>query len=69
VIEAAAERVVIAAQCAFRAEELRSGQPAASNLHDETWESAARDSLRHLRTLAPLTAQLSHDPEIVTIAP
>lgn len=68
-IEAAGERVVIAAQCAFRAEKLRSGQPAASNLHDETWEGAARDSLRHLKALAPFTAQLSHDPEIVAIGP
>ena len=69
VIETAGERVVIAAQCAFRAEEVRSGQPATSNLHDETWESAARDSLRHLRARAPFTAELSHDPEIVTIVP
>ena len=69
VIEAAGKRAVLAAQCAFRAGELRSGQPAASNLHDETWESAARDSLRHLRALAPFTAQLSHDPEIVSIVP
>jgi len=67
VIEAADERVVLAAQCAFRAGELRSGQPAASNLHDETWEGAARDSLQRLRALAPFTAQLSHDPEIVTL--
>ncbi len=67
VIETAGERVVLAAQCAFRAEELRTGRPSASNLHDETWERAARDSLGRLRALAPLTAQLSHDPEIVTI--
>lgn len=67
VIEAADERVVFAAQCAYRAEELRSGQPAASNLYDETWEDAARDSLRRLRALAPSTAQFSHDPENVTV--
>ena len=67
VIEAADERVVVAAQCAYRAEELRSGQPAASNLYDETWEDAARDSLRRLRALAPFTAQFSHDPENVTV--
>jgi N-acyl homoserine lactone hydrolase len=69
VIQAPGERVVIAAQCAFRAEELRRGQPAPSNLHDQTWESAARGSLRRLRALAPCTAHLSHDPEIVTILP
>jgi N-acyl homoserine lactone hydrolase len=67
VIEAAGERVVLAAQCAHRAEELRSGQPAASNLHDDTWERVARDSLQRLRALAPVTALLSHDPEIVAI--
>lgn len=67
VIEAGDKRVVIAAQCAYRAEELRSGQPAASNLHDETWMNAARDSLQRLRSLAPFTAHLSHDSEIVTI--
>jgi hypothetical protein len=67
VIEAPGNRVVLAAQCANRAEELRSGVPAASNLHDETWEDAARDSLQRLRALAPFTAQLSHDSEIVAI--
>ena len=66
-IEAGEKRVVIAAQCAYRAEELRSGEPAASNLHDETWIGAARGSLGRLRSLAPFTAHLSHDPEIVTI--
>ncbi len=66
-IEAAGERVVMAAQCAFRAAELRSGEPVASNLHDEAWEVVARDSLQRLRALAPFTAHLSHDPEIVAI--
>jgi N-acyl homoserine lactone hydrolase len=66
-IEAGDERVVLAAQCAYRAEELRTGQPAASNLLDESWGDAAQDSLQRLRALAPLTAHLSHDPEIVTI--
>ena len=69
VIEAGGKRVVIAAQCAYRAEELRSGQPAASNIHDETWMDAARDSLQRLKSLAPFAAHLSHDPEIVTIFP
>ena len=66
VIEAGDERVVLAAQCAYRAEELRSGQPVSSNLHDESWAEAARDSLQRLRALAPFTAHLSHDTEIVT---
>lgn len=66
-IEAAGERVVLAAQCAYRAGELRSGQPASTNLYDEAWEDVARDSLRRIRALAPVTIQLSHDPEIVVI--
>ncbi len=67
VVNAAGERVVIAAQCAFRAAELRTGKPVASNCHDEASEFAARDSLRRLRALAPFAAHLSHDPEIVAI--
>lgn len=66
-VEAADESVVIAAQCAFRAAELRTGEPVASNLHDKTWQVTARDSLQRLRALAPLTAHLSHDPDIVAI--
>jgi hypothetical protein len=66
-LEAVGERVVIAAQCAFRAAELRTGEPAASNCHGETSEVAARDSIERLRALAPITAHLSHDPEIVEI--
>ncbi|MGB7051278.1 MAG: N-acyl homoserine lactonase family protein [Acidimicrobiales bacterium] len=69
VIDAPGIRVVLAAQCAFRADELRSTQPAASNLHDETWADAALDSLQRLRGLAPFAAHLSHDPEIVNLGP
>ena len=67
VIEAGGERVVLAAQCAYRAQELHTGQPASSNLLDESWVDAGKDSLKRLRALAPLTAHLSHDPEIVTL--
>lgn len=66
-IEAGEDRVVVAAQCAYRAEELRSGQPSTSNLYDESWLDVAQDSLRRIRALAPCTAHLSHDPEIVAI--
>ena len=66
-VEAAGERVVIAAQCAFRAAELRSGEPVATECHAEAWEVPARESLERLRALAPVTAHLSHDPEIVVI--
>jgi len=67
VIEVGDERVVLAAQCAFRADELRTGQPAPSNLHEESWAHAALESLQRLRALAPCTAHFSHDPEIVTL--
>ena len=66
-IEAGDYRVVVAAQCAYRAEELRSGQPSTSNLYDESWLDVAQDSLRHIRALAPCTTHLSHNPEIVVI--
>ena len=65
--EAVGERVVIAAQCAFGASELCAGEPVASNCHDQAWDAAARESLQRLRALAPFTAHLSHDPEIVAI--
>lgn len=68
-IEAGPQRVVLAAQCAFAAAELRSGVPAAANLHDETWDGPARDSLRLIRSLAPVTCHLSHDPDAVVIWP
>ena len=66
-IESGADRVVLAAQCAFTAAELRSGLPAASNLHDDTWAGPARRSLERLRDLAPVTCHLSHDPDVVVI--
>lgn len=67
VVEAAGGRVVLVAHCAYRASELRSGEPGLTNLHDDAWQAAARDSLQRVRSLAPSTAQLSHDPEIVTL--
>jgi glyoxylase-like metal-dependent hydrolase (beta-lactamase superfamily II) len=67
VVEAAGGRVVLVAQCAYRASELWTGEPGLTNLHEDSWQDAARDSLARVRSLAPLTAQLSHDPEIVTL--
>ena len=67
VVEGEGGCIVLAAQCAFRAGELRTGEPAATNLHDDSWEGAARNSLARIRSLAPAAAQLSHDAEIVTI--
>ena len=66
-IEAGDRRVVLAAQCAFTASELRTGDPAGSNLHDESWEARARASLQRVRALAPVTCHLSHDPDATVI--
>ncbi len=65
VIETRAAPVVLAAQCAFRAGELLSGEPDPRSLHDESWRDAARRSLARIRELGPATAHLSHDPHIV----
>jgi N-acyl homoserine lactone hydrolase len=59
--------VVLAAQCAFRASELLSGEPGPTNLHDESWREAARHSLARIRELGPATAHLSHDAQIVRL--
>jgi glyoxylase-like metal-dependent hydrolase (beta-lactamase superfamily II) len=67
VIEAADRRVVLGAQCAFRGDEIRSGEPAATNLHDESWRNAARESLAHVRRLDPVTVELSHDPTSISL--
>ena len=68
-IEAGDDRVLLAAQCAFAADELRTGLPAVANLYDETWAAAARRSLERLRGLAPVTCHLSHDTDVVVLEP
>jgi glyoxylase-like metal-dependent hydrolase (beta-lactamase superfamily II) len=68
VVDGPAGRVVLGAQCAFRADEVATGAPASTNLHDESWRDAARDSLARVRDLGPATVQLSHDPTIVDLA-
>ena len=63
VIEDERGTVVIGGQCAFHGEELRSGEPADSNLHDETWREAATVSLARIAALDPWMVELSHaDP-------
>jgi N-acyl homoserine lactone hydrolase len=63
VVEDDACRIVIGGQCAFHGEELRSGEPSGSNLHDETWREAARASLARIAALDPCMVELSHaDP-------
>ncbi len=67
VIEGGDQRVVLAAQCAFHGDELRTGRPRHSNLHDASWEPAAAESLARIRELQPVVVQLSHDPTPVTL--
>jgi glyoxylase-like metal-dependent hydrolase (beta-lactamase superfamily II) len=67
-VEAGDQRVIPAAQCAFRADELRTGTPGTTNLHNESWRGAARESLARIRSLAPIVAHLSHDTTAVTLA-
>lgn len=65
VVEAAGDlRVVLAAQCAYRAGELRTGEPSPTNVAGDGWREAARESLARVRALGPAACHLSHDPEI-----
>jgi N-acyl homoserine lactone hydrolase len=66
-IETEGERVLLAAQCAFHADEIRRGEPVASNLHDDGARERARASLLRVRSFAPVTVELSHDTEVVVI--
>jgi glyoxylase-like metal-dependent hydrolase (beta-lactamase superfamily II) len=72
-LEAGDERVLLAAQCAFTAAELRSGVPSSAHPHadprKDPQEEQARASLRRVHALAPVTCHLSHDPEPVVLAP
>ncbi len=65
VVDSDEGRVVLAGQCAFRAVEVRTGEPQETNLHDPSWREAARDSLARIRELRPSIVQLSHDDEVV----
>ncbi len=67
VVETTNGRVLLAAQCAFRAEELRDKEPSTSNLYNETWADAARESLERVQRLTPVVVHLSHDTEVVTL--
>jgi N-acyl homoserine lactone hydrolase len=62
VVEDELGTVVIGGQCAFHADEVRSGESADSNLHDETWREVATASLARIAALEPRMVELSHDP-------
>jgi glyoxylase-like metal-dependent hydrolase (beta-lactamase superfamily II) len=73
-LEAGDDRVLLAAQCAFTAADLRRGvtsatDPAGSADSAESAEDPTQASLRRVRSLAPVTCHLSHDPEVVLIDP
>ena len=67
IVELGEDRIVLGAQCAFGAEELLAGTPAASNLHSRDWAAASVASLNRIRTLAPVTVHLSHDARITEL--
>jgi N-acyl homoserine lactone hydrolase len=67
VIDTEGGRVVLGAQCAFRADEVHTGEPSAANVHDPSWEAAARASLTRVRDLAPCVVELSHDERPVPL--
>jgi N-acyl homoserine lactone hydrolase len=64
-LEAGDDRVLLAAQCAFTAADLRRGLASST----DPAEDPTQASLRRIRALAPVTCHLSHDPEIVVIDP
>jgi N-acyl homoserine lactone hydrolase len=67
VVEAAGGgRVILAAQCAFAAAEVRGGEPSPANVADGD-AAAAHESLARVRALAPAAVHLSHDPEVVDL--
>ena len=66
IVEGGGRRVVLGAQCAFTAAEMRAGEPADANLHDATWRPAARESLARVRAARPDAVHLSHDPQVVS---
>jgi N-acyl homoserine lactone hydrolase len=66
-VEATSGRILLAAQCAFRADEVRAQEPSVRNLHDDTWADAARASLERIRQLAPVTVHFSHDASVLIL--
>jgi N-acyl homoserine lactone hydrolase len=66
-VQGGGQRVILAGQCAFRADEVRSGIPGAANLHDPSWYDEAAQSLARVRALHPLSVELSHDTERVRL--
>jgi N-acyl homoserine lactone hydrolase len=69
VVEAAGGRVVLAAQCAYRAEEVRTGVPSPGNAFGPDWAAPAADSLARVRALGPAACHLSHDPALIELGP
>ena len=67
VVETPDGRVVLAAQSAFRAEELESGEPSPRNLESPQDAGAARESLAKIRALAPAIIHFSHDPTVLRV--
>jgi N-acyl homoserine lactone hydrolase len=67
VVETPEGREVLAAQCVFRAKELRDNAPSSTNLFSEAWADTAATSLDRIRALSPARVHLSHDLEVVDL--
>ena len=53
--------MILAGQVCYSCAEFTSGEPEAADMHDETWLTSGRESLRRLRELSPAVAHFSHD--------
>lgn len=62
VIEARAERVVLAGQLVWSLPEYESGTPSPTNLHSAEWSDAAHESIDRIRGLAAQRVHFGHCP-------
>lgn len=67
VVRAGSATVVFGGQCAYRAVEVRTGEPSDTNLHSPDWRDTARASLQRVRALGPAEVHLSHDGDVIRL--
>jgi glyoxylase-like metal-dependent hydrolase (beta-lactamase superfamily II) len=61
--------VVLGGQCSYTAAEFAAGTVADGDAHDASWQPAAVESLRRLRSLDPTRALFAHDRAVWSPAP
>ena len=69
VVEAEGVTTVIGGQCCYTCAEFEAGVGLISDLHDESWDEAARQSLERLASFDPDVVHLSHDRAILRTQP